>query len=111
MDFWRFDSSIKEYGTLMVGQYDISIVILSIIIACLACYAALTTSYHVIVLQSKTVHWGWLSTGAISMGSGIWAMHFTGMLAYSMGSTVSYSVPITIVSGLSAILGSGIASG
>jgi len=109
MDFWRFDSSLQDTGNLMVGQYDISIVILSIIIACLACYAALTTAYRVIRFQTKTVHWGWLSTGAIAMGAGIWAMHFTGMLAYSMGNTVSYSVPITLISALSAILGSGLA--
>ncbi|OUR64811.1 hypothetical protein A9Q79_05845 [Methylophaga sp. 42_25_T18] len=109
MEFWRFESSIKGSGSLMAGQYDISIVILSIVIACFACYAALTTAYRIIRLQSKTIHWGWLSTGAIAMGSGIWAMHFTGMLAYSMGSSISYSVPITLLSALPAILGSGLA--
>lgn len=109
MDFWRFESSVNNYGSPMVGQYDISIVIISIIIACLGCYAALTVASRIIIWQSKTIRWGWLATGAIAMGSGIWAMHFTGMLAYSMGSSVNYSVPITLISGVPAILGSGVA--
>ena len=109
MEFWRFKSVSQEYGMPMVGQYDINIVILSIAIACIACYAALTISHRIISYQSNGIRWCWLITGAVAMGLGIWAMHFTGMLAYSMGSPVHYSVPITVLSALPAILGSGIA--
>ena len=109
MEFWRFKSVSQEYGMAMVGQYDIAIVILSIVIACLSCYAALTIAYRIISWQTNIIRWPWLITGATTMGLGIWAMHFTGMLAYSMDSPVQYSVPITILSALPAILGSGIA--
>jgi len=109
MEFWRFKSVSQEYGMPMVGQYDIAIVILSIAIACLACYAALSIAYRIISWQTNVIRWSWLLTGATTMGLGIWAMHFTGMLAYSMDSPVHYSVPITILSALPAILGSGIA--
>jgi PAS domain S-box-containing protein len=108
MEFWRFKSVSQEYGMPMVGQYDIAIVILSIVIACLACYAALTIAYRIISWQTNIIRWIWLVTGASTMGLGIWAMHFTGMLAYSMDSPVHYSVPITVLSALPAILGSGI---
>ena len=109
MEFWRFKSVSLEYGMPMVGQYDIAIVILSIAIACLACYAALTIAYRIVAWQTNVIRWTWLITGATTMGLGIWAMHFTGMLAYSMNSPVHYSVPITVLSALPAILGSGIA--
>lgn len=109
MDFWRFESSVSDPSTLMAGQYNLGIVLLSVTIACLACYAALSVAYRVITWQTNTVQWGWLFTGALSMGSGIWAMHFTGMLAYSMDSAVSYSTPITVLSSIPAILGCGLA--
>ncbi len=108
MEFWRFKSVSQEYGIPMVGQYDMAIVLLSIVIACLACYAALTIAYRIISWQSNIIRWTWLFTGASTMGLGIWAMHFTGMLAFSMDSPVHYSVPITILSASPAILGSGI---
>lgn len=109
MEFWRFKSVSQEYGMPMVGQYDIAIVMLSVVIACLACYAALSIAYRIISRQTNVISWSWLLTGASTMGLGIWAMHFTGMLAFSMDSQVHYSVPITILSALPAIIGSGVA--
>jgi NO-binding membrane sensor protein with MHYT domain/two-component sensor histidine kinase len=45
----------------------------------------------------------WTIGGAVAMGTGIWAMHFIGMLGFRLPTEVSYDVPITTVSLLIAI--------
>ena len=45
----------------------------------------------------------WLLGGAVAMGSGIWSMHFIGMLAYSLPIKMSYDLGITMLSLLAAI--------
>jgi signal transduction histidine kinase/ActR/RegA family two-component response regulator len=51
----------------------------------------------------------WLAGGAFVMGTGIWSMHFIGMLAWSVPVSLSYSVSLVILSAILAILGSGFA--
>ncbi len=51
----------------------------------------------------------WLVGGAISMGIGIWSMHFLAMLAFSLPVSVSYDFLLTAVSLIAAILASGLA--
>jgi NO-binding membrane sensor protein with MHYT domain len=38
------------------------------------------------------------------MGTGIWAMHFIGMLAYYLPVLIAYNLPIVIVSWLAAVI-------
>jgi NO-binding membrane sensor protein with MHYT domain len=47
----------------------------------------------------------WLSLAAVAIGAtGIWAMHFIGMLGYTIpGQTITYNVPLTIASMLVAV--------
>ena len=40
----------------------------------------------------------------MSMGLGIWSMHFIGMLAFELPMTTSYSLPVTCASLVVAIL-------
>ena len=51
----------------------------------------------------------WLIGGSLIMGTGIWAMHFIGMLAYYLPVSIAYNLPIVIVSWLAAVIASGIA--
>jgi diguanylate cyclase (GGDEF)-like protein/PAS domain S-box-containing protein len=51
----------------------------------------------------------WLAGGAVSMGMGIWSMHFIGMLAFRLPMPMSYSPSITALSLLIAMLVSGFA--
>jgi len=51
----------------------------------------------------------WLIGGSLTMGTGIWAMHFIGMLAYYLPVLIAYSLPIVIVSWVAAVIASGIA--
>jgi NO-binding membrane sensor protein with MHYT domain len=49
---------------------------------------------------------GWLVAGAVSLGgAGIWVMHFTAMLGFSIqGVTIRYDVPMTVLSAAIAIV-------
>jgi diguanylate cyclase len=53
----------------------------------------------------------WLMGGALAMGSGIWSMHFIGMLAFSLPITLTYDISRTAASLLIAIIISGFALG
>jgi NO-binding membrane sensor protein with MHYT domain len=47
----------------------------------------------------------WLAAGALSLGSGIWGMHFVGMLGYTIdGVTLNYDVGLTVLSWVVAVL-------
>jgi len=67
----------------LVVSYNYSLVALSIFIAMLAAYAALDLSGRVTSAKSLK-RLAWLGGGAIAMGSGIWAMHYVGMEAFSL---------------------------
>ena len=43
------------------------------------------------------------------MGSGIWSMHFIGMLAFSLPVAIRYDIPTVIVSHVAAVFASGVA--
>lgn len=88
--------------------YDYRLVTLSVIIAIFASYTALELAGRVASTRSKT-RLAWLLGGAVAMGTGIWSMHFTGMLAYRLPIPVYYHVPTVILSLLAAICASFIA--
>jgi NO-binding membrane sensor protein with MHYT domain len=51
----------------------------------------------------------WLFGGALAMGTGIWSMHFIGMLAFSLPIPLAYDLTITAASLMIAIMISGFA--
>ncbi|KAA2278885.1 hypothetical protein FY526_31035, partial [Clostridioides difficile] len=57
------------------GTYNLELVILSYIIASLASYAALDLAGRVSQANGMARN-VWLTCGAVSMGLGIWSMHF-----------------------------------
>ncbi len=87
---------------LLPATFDFRLVALSVIIAICASYAALDLVER-ITLAGSTSRLGWLSGGAIAMGTGIWSMHFTGMLAYHLPVEVYYHIPTVLLSLLLAI--------
>jgi two-component system sensor histidine kinase/response regulator len=89
----------------MVMSYNYYLVALSVAISILASYAALDLAGRVTATRGP-VRMAWLSGGACSMGMGIWAMHYIGMLACSLPVSVGYAWPIVALSLLCAILAS-----
>ncbi|GHC31881.1 putative bifunctional diguanylate cyclase/phosphodiesterase [Aidingimonas halophila] len=111
MDFWRFDETDPDLGPLLEGGYDPLLVTLSIAIACLAGLTSLMLADRMIASRSFAIRRWWHIGGAITMGCGIWALHFTAMLAFSVQGheNMGYTLGLTGLSLLPAILGSGVA--
>ncbi len=93
---------------MLTGRYDPSLVLVSVLVAIFASYTALSVAGRV-----KQAHGyaslAWTAGGALAMGSGIWAMHFIGMLAFSLPIPLGYDVPLTLLSLLLPVLVSGMA--
>ena len=88
----------------MIGTYDIRLVILSIAVAIIASYVALDLAARLAAsTESKAARY-WLIAGAFSMGTGIWSMHFIGMLAFGLPIPISYDTTITLLSLLIAMM-------
>jgi NO-binding membrane sensor protein with MHYT domain/signal transduction histidine kinase len=94
--------------TALSGSYDYLLVALSIVIAILASYAALDFAGRVTAAQGS-LRLLRLTGGAVSMGMGIWSMHYVGMLAFQLPIPVRYDWPTVLVSLLAAILASAVA--
>lgn len=109
MEFWRFVGSNPNYGDWLHGTYDWSLVSISILIACLASYAAFAVVDRISSSDNSSSKKWWLVGGAVAMGFGIWAMHFTAMLAHHLEIQVTYKLWITLVSVVPAMIGSGFA--
>jgi NO-binding membrane sensor protein with MHYT domain/two-component sensor histidine kinase len=90
----------------MVGSYDYWLVLLSVVVAIAASFVALDLAARVSASSQRRTRAYWLTGGALSMGTGIWSMHFIGMLAFRLPVPVSYDVPITLGSLLIAITAS-----
>ncbi len=91
-----------------IDSYNYWLVALSVLIAMFASYAALDLAGRV----TATVGWtraAWLLGGAIAMGTGIWSMHYIGMLAYILPVPVAYHWPTVLLSLFAAIAASAIA--
>ncbi|HZR36370.1 MAG TPA: MHYT domain-containing protein, partial [Nevskia sp.] len=82
----------------MSKHYDLWLVLLSVVVASMAAYVALDLTSRVSAARERRAAIYWLGGGALSMGLGIWAMHFVGMLAFSLPIPVSYNVGITLAS-------------
>jgi diguanylate cyclase (GGDEF)-like protein len=101
---------INAYGgyPMFASSYNSLLVLFSLLVAILASYTALEMAGHVSSAQGRAAHW-WLFGGACAMGTGIWSMHFIGMLAFSLPIPLGYDPAITVLSLLIAIASSAFA--
>jgi PAS domain S-box-containing protein len=92
----------------LIGTYNYALVALSVLIAMFASYAALDLASRV----TAAIGWTralWVLGGACAMGTGIWSMHYIGMLAFILPIPVAYHWPTVLLSLFAAILASAIA--
>jgi PAS domain S-box-containing protein len=92
----------------LIGSYNYAFVALSVLIAMFASYAALDLAGRVTAAGGWTRVF-WLLGGAGAMGTGIWSMHYIGMLAFILPIPVAYHWPTVLLSLFAAILASVIA--
>ena len=91
---------------VVTGTYDPYLVALSILVAAFASYTALDLGAHVAPAREFAPR-VWLVPEAITMGGGIWSMHFIAMLAFNMPTPMSYDIGLTTLSLIVAIVVTG----
>jgi NO-binding membrane sensor protein with MHYT domain/signal transduction histidine kinase/ActR/RegA family two-component response regulator len=94
----------------LTPRYDPSLVLASVLIASLASYVALDLAKRVRAAD-RTVALTWWGGGSIAMGTGIWSMHFVGMLAFSLPIALGYTHLLTFISWAAAVAVSVVALG
>jgi signal transduction histidine kinase len=92
----------------LYGAHDPLLVGLSILIAVLASYTALTLAGRLKAAE-RGGQMFWLGAAAVALGGGIWSMHFVAMLAFSLGMPIDYRSGPTVASLVAAILVAGAA--
>jgi two-component system sensor histidine kinase/response regulator len=101
-----------SYGhpvSLLYGEYDPPLVALSLFVALLAGIMAFQLAGMARTETRTANRQIFLFSGAFVLGSGVWSMHFIGMLAYSVCSSVRYDTTITLASMLPSFFASWIA--
>ncbi len=93
---------------MLPSSYNTWLVLISFVVAMLASYTALDMAGRITATRGKSAQW-WLAGGSAAMGSGIWSMHFIGMLAYHLPIAMGYDPWITALSLLLGILSSALA--
>ncbi len=93
---------------MLIGHYTLSLVLVSILVAILASYTALDLAGRISIAKGRAMVL-WICGGALSMGIGIWSMHFMGMLAFKLPIDLGFDITLTLLSLLVAVLSSGLA--
>jgi len=94
---------------LLLGNYQPWLVLLSLAVASLTSALALQLAGMARSVQASSMRQMTLLSGSLAMGGGIWAMHFIGMLAFSLCTHVDFHAGITLASMLPAVLASWVA--
>lgn len=88
----------------VVGTYDYRLVALSLLVAVATAYTALTFTEHIV--PERKGRQFWLFCGACAIGSGIWCMHYAGMLSYRLPLSIHYYLPAVALSFVFAVVAS-----
>ncbi|WP_168413219.1 bifunctional diguanylate cyclase/phosphodiesterase [Bacillus salacetis] len=90
---------------LLEGEYSLWIVLLSVVIACCASFTALSMNQRMQQTSFFSRNF-WLILASVAMGLGIWSMHFIGMSAFMIPVSMSYNIPMTVLSIVPAVFAS-----
>lgn len=91
-----------------MGHFNGLMVLASYGVAVLAAYSALYFGAQLTTVSGIRGRL-WLGLGGLTMGTGVWTMHFVGMQAHGMSATLSYDLLLTAISWLAAVLASALA--
>lgn len=80
------------------GHYNYALVVLSVVIAVAASYGSLDLTGRASKVHERRQKYVLMSISAITLGLGIWSMHFIGMLALKMSFPITYHLMWTLLS-------------
>ena len=107
--FMPLDGKVIATSALYKGEYEPFLVILSIIIAAVCAYIALAAADRSAGGIRPMFRLLWLGLAGVTMGGGIWTMHFIGMLSFSLPCAIAYEPVLTLASMVPGIVASGVA--
>lgn len=97
-----------DVSLLLLGHHDPGLVMLSVGLAVLAGVAAMVVSSQAGRFRGVRAL-GMVMAGGLALGSGVWAMHFVGMLALDLCRAAGYRLDITLLSMVPSVLASSLA--
>lgn len=105
MNVWRLVSPDLLADTVVRGDHDHAVPLAGMLLATLAAWVLLPVAdrFHTIRGGARFL---WLVAGSLAMGIGIWAMHFTSMMAYHLPFPLRYDAGMTLLSVIPAMLAS-----
>jgi len=84
--------------------WDYSLIALSVAVAIIGSFTALTHAQRMRASTSAVASRLWMLAGAATLGTAIWSMHFIGMLAFHLQTPISYDIYLTLLSMVPAIV-------
>lgn len=99
----QFFISADQMAPFLVGSYNSGLVILSLLVAIFSSGMALQTAHIARMADLRLHRQIAICTGAIALGGSIWTMHFIGMLAFELCTSVHYDPAITMLSVLPSV--------
>lgn len=111
IDAIQFLTVVPDASILYVAHYHKGWVFVSVLLAILTSYAALTASVRANAVAGKASQVIWILISALALGVGTWAMHFVGMLALRLPCGISYNPIITLLSMIPSLLAGGVVFG
>jgi PAS domain S-box-containing protein len=102
-------SPSRDPALLNYGSYTPSLVILSILIAIFSSWMGLQMASQANATKSRWLRIATLSSGSLALGCGVWSMHFVGMLAFNLCTSVDYAPGLTLLSILPSLAASAVA--
>lgn len=107
--FLQFLGSGQDISLAYTGSYNPYLVTLSVFIAIFASFVALMISDRIKSSTLSDYKIVWLIPGSLAMGGGVWAMHFIGMLAFTLPCGIAYDPFTTLGSIFPGVLASAVA--
>ncbi|WP_454907332.1 putative bifunctional diguanylate cyclase/phosphodiesterase [Variovorax gossypii] len=99
---------MNNLPAFLPSQHNLWAVAASLLLATLASYVALDLSRRVRHASGRP-HLLWWALGSLAMGTGIWSMHFVGMLGFSLPISLGFSGGLTLASWVAGVMASGVA--
>ncbi len=103
-EYLTFIDIVPDTSLLYIGHYNYGLVLLSVGIAVFAAYTALFVAQFAKQTEDRKRRFTLLTLGGITLGVGVWSMHFIGMLGFSIPCEVTYDTWITALSMLPGVL-------
>ena len=101
--FFLLQMGADAPSLLPYGAHDPMLVVLSVCLAIFASTMALHATEQARVLTQSRLRSVTLLAGSLALGCGVWGMHFIGMLAYQLCTTVTYNTDLTTASVLPSV--------